>query len=314
MSNIELPYDPESGVLLTGLDGANPLAFLAALGALRGLTIAWPERQVRLSWVARDAWCPRLHSVPGGLTEAEALDGLETFTRMRPGHRALGIGANLAFSTADLRPFMQAAADASSAPLEGRAEADFLCAFACESIQARGGHVQNTALRTLSGAGHQHFLRTMRDLADHANRDTLEKALFLPWTRSDQRFSLRWDPEDDRRYAHRWRDPSKDTPGTEWGANRLAFEGMPLFPVMPVGRSLVTTGFRGTRARDTFFTWPIWEPSLSLDTVRSLLAHHGLCGDSPDRAQLAALGVQEVFRSQRLNVGRYRSFSPSRSV
>ena len=41
------------GLLLTGLDGANPLAFLAALGTLRGLTLAWPERRVRLSWTLR---------------------------------------------------------------------------------------------------------------------------------------------------------------------------------------------------------------------------------------------------------------------
>ena len=32
------------GLVLTGLDGSNPLAFLAALGTLRGLTLAWPER------------------------------------------------------------------------------------------------------------------------------------------------------------------------------------------------------------------------------------------------------------------------------
>ena len=40
--------------------------------------------------------------------------------------------------------------------------------------------------------------------------------------------SLRWDPEDDRRYAHRWRDPDgvgRGAAGTEWGANRLAFRG-----------------------------------------------------------------------------------------
>ena len=39
-----------NGLLLSGLDGGNPLAFLAALGTLRGLTIAWPGRRVRLSW------------------------------------------------------------------------------------------------------------------------------------------------------------------------------------------------------------------------------------------------------------------------
>jgi len=37
---------PQKSLILTGLDGANPLAYLAALGTLRGLTLAWPERLV----------------------------------------------------------------------------------------------------------------------------------------------------------------------------------------------------------------------------------------------------------------------------
>ena len=44
-----------AGLVLNGLDGANPLAFLAALGTLRGLTLAWPERRIRLSWTPRCA-------------------------------------------------------------------------------------------------------------------------------------------------------------------------------------------------------------------------------------------------------------------
>ena len=35
---------PTGGLLMAGLDGANPLAFLAALGVLRGLTLTWPDR------------------------------------------------------------------------------------------------------------------------------------------------------------------------------------------------------------------------------------------------------------------------------
>ena len=84
------------GLMLTGLDGANPLAFLAALGTLRGLTLAWPKRRVYLSWVPQDAWRPCLHLDGGPPGEEEALDGLERFLELRPGHTALEIGDNLA--------------------------------------------------------------------------------------------------------------------------------------------------------------------------------------------------------------------------
>ena len=110
------------------------------------------------------------------------------------------------------------------------------------------------------------------------------------------------------------RDPSKDAAGTEWGANRLAFEAIPLLMAAPVGRTLVTTGFRGTRGSDTFFTWPIWDIPVSLDTVRSILSLEELQEDAPNRGRLAAMGVREVFRSQRMNTGRYRNFSPARAV
>ena len=134
------------------------------------------------------------------------------------------------------------------------------------------------------------------------------------------------------------RDPSKETAGTEWGANRLAFEALPLFPVAPAAGSARTTGFSGTRSSDTFWTWPVWEPAADLDTVRSLLAlqeasgvrpvepMNGRRGPPPQgqrssrpetgsmRGELAAMGVREVFRAQRITIGQYRGFTPSKPV
>ena len=37
-------------LLLVGLDGSNPLAFLTAMGTLQTLADAWPDRNVRLGW------------------------------------------------------------------------------------------------------------------------------------------------------------------------------------------------------------------------------------------------------------------------
>src|SRR5690625_6884028 len=60
----------DSDLVLTGLDGANPLAFLAALGTLRIATRAWPDRRVRLGWtIAEGGWRPLLRAEPGGTRE-----------------------------------------------------------------------------------------------------------------------------------------------------------------------------------------------------------------------------------------------------
>lgn len=51
----------KNGVLLRGLDGSNPLAFLAALGTLRMLHLSMANETVRMSWEEHEgAWRPRL--------------------------------------------------------------------------------------------------------------------------------------------------------------------------------------------------------------------------------------------------------------
>ncbi len=314
-------------LLLPALDGSNPLAFLTALGTLRGLTIAWPERRVRLSWKPRDTWRPSLYVDDCVLDEEQVLDGLGRFIETRPGHEVLKIGDNLTIPSDKFRVHARDAAETASASLSGRAGADFIAAFGCDAITRPEGQykdqVQDTALRTMSGTGHQHFLRTMRELAEKVDREKLSRCLFSPWERQDPQLSLRWDPEDDRRYALRWRNPSDDKVSakgeksgapTEWGANRLAYEALPLFPVMPVGRSVRTIGFSGSNSRDTSWTWPIWDVPAGLDTVRSLLALRMLQESNPDRRELAAMGIKQVFKSRRITTGQYRNFTPSAPV
>lgn len=310
------------GLLLPGLDGSNPLAFLAALGTLRGLTIAWPGRCVRLSWTLRDTWRPCLHVSDGVLDKEEVLDGLERFMEMRPGHEALEIGDNLTVPADKFRTYARDATGVASSSLEGRAASDFIAAFGCDAVESadRKGQIQDTALRTMSGTGHQHFLKTMRDLAEKVSLEKVQQSLFGHWERRDPQLSLRWDPEEDRRYALRWKNPSDDRVSSkgeksgapaEWGANRLAFEALPLLPVMPVLREVRTTGFSGNRSRDTFWRWPIWDVPVGLDTVRSLLALRELQSDSIDHERLAAMGIRQVFKCQRITVGQFRNFTPS---
>lgn len=61
-----------NGLLLRGLDGSNPLAFLAALGTLRSISIAWPRREIKMGW-SNDAgpWHPILCGE--GMSRAEGV-------------------------------------------------------------------------------------------------------------------------------------------------------------------------------------------------------------------------------------------------
>lgn len=61
-----------SDFTLDGLDGANPLAFLAALGTLRTAAAVWGTAKVRMSWVqSSGGWRPRL--VVAAASDGDAL-------------------------------------------------------------------------------------------------------------------------------------------------------------------------------------------------------------------------------------------------
>jgi len=295
---------------LRGLDGANPLAFLAALGTLCTLTRAWPRRTVRLRWERLSAaWRPLL-TTEASLSESEVLTTLERELRRDDTCQPFELGSDLNVSPDRFADFSRRAA--TSASMFDRRSADFLAAFGCEATTSERT-IQDTALRTMSGAGHQHFLGSMKELVACTTVEHLRTALFDVWRYEDERPSMRWDPADDRRYALRWRDPSKDQIRTVRGANRLAVEALVLFPTAPVASRLETTGFTGRGSRDTLWRWPIWTAAVTLDVVRSLVALRWIqpVGRSVKREMLARMGIAEVYCSQRLTVGKYRNFSPA---
>jgi hypothetical protein len=86
---------------------------------------------------------------------------------------------------------------------------------------------------------------------------------------------------------------------------------------VPTETRLRTTGFR-TQNRAHEFTWPIWTQPASVDTVRSLIGLQELGKDTPDRAQLQIMGVDDIFRVQRVRIGQGAnfkvSFRPARAV
>jgi hypothetical protein len=192
-----------------------------------------------------------------------------------------------------------------------------LAAFGTDACVAKNGSIEPTPFQFLSGAGHQWFLKTARQLMDEVTPERIYRALFEPWTYADEKLSMRWDPVEDRRYALSATDPS-DTPArTVWMANLLAYRALALFPAAPRRGALRAVGWTMVDGEPAF-TWPLWEFAASLDTIRSLLALRELVSERIDYASLRGRGVRAVFRSRRIKVGSGMNyvvnFTPARAV
>lgn len=298
---------------LTGLNSANPLAFLATIGAFRSVAEALPKNSVRLGWKpSGSAWSGVLHTSEK-LDPDELVAILHQHLVSRANHSALTIADNPKMPVGQFRAYAREAASA-WLNYSDVGWAEFAAAFGSDGVVDDEQSIEDTAFRTMSGAGHQHFLKFMNELARNTSAEQLKEALFGPWRYRDVGFSMRWDPEDDRRYALRWFNPSGDAARNVRGANRLAIEGLRLFPTMPTASDLATTGFAGRKATNTFWSWPIWEFPIALDTCRSLLAHTELTKTKPDSSLCRAAGIAAVLRSQRITTGKFRNFTPAQVV
>ena len=75
------------GLLLRGLDGANPLGFLAALGTLQTISIVNPLLPIMMSWSDDSFGCrPSIHGFVGDLTSLSTrlrVTSIVRFIRMR---------------------------------------------------------------------------------------------------------------------------------------------------------------------------------------------------------------------------------------
>ena len=143
----------------------------------------------------------------------------------------------------------------------------------------------------VTGSGHQYFLQTVSELLSAVDAPRMQSAIFEDLPPTDEKLSLRWDPVEDRRYAMMWSDPtaSGNKATTNWALNLLAYRGLQLFPAVPIGKKLGTTGF-SVNDRQYEFSWPLWSVPLKCDTVRSLLASRDIQPLTPDRTALAARG------------------------
>jgi CRISPR-associated endonuclease/helicase Cas3 len=284
------PAEPLHPLPLPGLDGSNPLGFLAALGTLRVLDRippadrpAWLGHGPRLSWGA--------NATPSAVLWLAAAVDRDELLGVLAGQLVTDIARHPCQAAVQRcpkpdRPFRRDEFDWWSA-LRAGAEAE----ATSQLLVVRADYLEGNVKSVLS-----------RCTADH-----LRRSLFDPWDYADalNNQSLHWEPSEDRRHAYQWYmpngDPGRKVRGGMLGANRLALEAWPLFLSVPAGDRVRTRGFRGVRASDTAWTWPLWCQPLALDAVVSLLCLPAL-GVVAVEPSAAGYGVAAAYRTQRILV------------
>lgn len=290
--------------VLTGLDGTNPLAFLAALGVLDAM--AARDCDARLSWQYVDTWRPRFEtSCPDVEKLVVWLDEDRRTCTQEPAFSLEYKGKrDLKPPPTVFRQFVESLL--AHATPTGRKSLDWSAAFATDVAVDNKGNTKPTALHF--SAGQQQFLQMVSVLNEGVSADDLREAILGPWQYSRPLPVMGWDATASRDYALRASDPSTDkklgVPGADW----LAIRGLVFFPTVPRGDRIVTTACGGGW-KSGWFQWSLWSVSLTPAVIRSWLAQ-----DIAKVVELerAARGIAAAFRSRikRSDQGGYGSFEP----
>jgi len=289
-------------LVFEGIDGSNPLGYLSALGAFRTISLSSPETNIRMHWVrSMGAWRPAISASENvKLSEELVLDLLEKGLQVLPeDHPAIRLAEYIIAN--GLRHCLVTAAESAN-PLD-RQDSEWL---SCNNSDIAGAD-SISQLQTTRRDYHPGIIKGLTSLT---TREHLDRSLFQAWDYADPiaGVSLHLEPREDRRHGYQWfmpsGDPTRGTSGGMIGANRLALEAWPLFQSLPDGDKLATVGFRGLRANNTTFTWPIWNKPIHFELLRSILGLQSIQGSEMESNNLESIGIPVVYRCRRILVGK----------
>ncbi len=296
-------------IQLVGVDGSNPLGFLAALGLLRVV----PGAKLGFSDDGSfRAFVDGLDKTKSDLAKLIAGDAKSAESKTAPWRFTYTKGATKKQGpkeVADLKPppnaFRQFLATCVEAWLRGNEDgADYAAAYATDIAVDGKGNTKPTAFHFT--AANQTFLGAVEGIRASVTEDWVETSLFKG---SGERpgGNLRWDPGAERNWALMANNPSGDGTRVDAPLEWLAFRGLPLLPSFPRGSRIITTGVIG-RGDDMTFTWPLWSIPVSLPTTRSVV-QVDWTGSAKERA---ARGIFALCSSavRRTSQG-FGSFGPS---
>jgi len=276
-----------NALVFRGLDGSDPMGFMAACGLLR--VAARTIDDTRLSWVEQGGWLAQLH-VPDGVDPSDLV--MNDLKRWRKGHPAVDFAVGAERKVQDLKHPPVAYRELMRMVAPDREGAPFIAAYATGVAVDGSGQTKPTSFHFT--AGQQRFMDVVLNLRDEVEREDVVEALEGPWVGREGPKNLRWRAASERSRALLSFDPGKAPTRTVGGATWLAYQALPLFPCVPVGLRVATTGFTG-RGKNERFSWPIWETPLSVDAVRVLVGTTDIADTDAEWRDVR--GVVQVFEA-----------------
>lgn len=259
-----------SRLVLTGLDGSSPLGFMAAVGLLR--IVHAQANSVRLGFLSDGTFRPVLDGVELDVVQVVADDASQAAGRQawsleydKQEKRGTKVVADLKAPPAVFRKFLVQAVDQW---VDGADEAaEYGTAFGTSVAVDGKGNTKPTAFHFT--AANQQFLGTLEGIRSSITLEWVRSSLFEEHANRPGP-NLRWDPSAERNWALMAGNPNDEGTKVNAPLEWLAFRGLPLFPCVPQGTRVITTGVSG-RGQDMGLSWPLWSPFASKETAQSLL-------------------------------------------
>lgn len=258
----------ENSIELTGLDGANPMGFLASIGLLA--LLEEQELRCRLTWLSGAVSHPLLH-LEKPLDQVQLAERLIQSLEPWKSSPALGYGHawnDVKLIPEEARKYLQASINHNDNGASERLATHLIA----EGSLANKGDSKPNALHFTSG--NQKILSIACELIENLSVEDMLEALIGPWQYTSGLKTLRWDTTNDRSYAlsafnptDGRNNPNPTIPGAEW----LALHGLSFFPVFNQASKAQTTGVDGTWGAQQF-TWPLWKSPINAGAIRSLIS------------------------------------------
>jgi hypothetical protein len=260
--------------VLEGLNGSNPLGFMASVGLLRLVgqhcaraRLGFTEDGASRAWIECDSSLDIVDIVSADATEAADPQPwrLEYDKTEKKGIK------QVADLKAPPEKFVAFLASAISQWVEGRPErAEYAAAYGTDVAVDGNKNTKPTALHFT--AANQQFLGAVEEIREKVTRDWVEESLSDRPEKTKPGSNLRWDPDAERSRALMGVNPIDESTVVNAPLEWLAFRALPAFYCVPVGDRIVTCGVTGRRQDALRFHWPLWSCGASYATVRSLVS------------------------------------------
>lgn len=295
------------GTHLRGLEGTNPLGFLAALGIQ--VLFDFEEGQPKLWWsddIIPHAIIDREFDI--NCIVEQALQEFPSWLKspaLNPGFYNKS-DDDAKFHPDDIRQYLKQ----NQTHPYGKKLAPSLVAEGSLNLPKKEVAKPTDLYFT---SGQQKFLKIIRNTFKQVKPEHLRNGLTGPWSYSSKLSSLGWDVTDDRIYALAAIDPAKDKKYSNPGVEALSVLGLSRHSVFCGQDRTLTLGCAGPWGQGCTYTWPLWDIPATPNATKSLLFHAtGYERTMHQRTHwYAAWGISSIRHSviRRSNKG-YGTFSP----